>query len=182
MNPDHISRRLLLKHAAALGLLAAVERLVPAYASMSAADAGSQIALSGHVIDLTIGEQLFLLDGRTGTAMTINGTIPGPVIRLKEGQQVTLRIINRLEESTSIHWHGLLLPPEMDGVPGVSFAGIEPGTTFTYQFPIRQNGTYWYHSHSGLQEQSGIYGPMIIDPIEPEPFRYERDYVVMLSD
>ncbi len=182
MNPDSVSRRLLLKRAAALGLLAAAERLVPAYASMSAADAGSQIALSGHVIDLTIGEQLLRLDGRTGTAMTINGTIPGPVIRLTEGQQATLRVTNHLEESTSIHWHGLLLPPAMDGVPGVSFAGIEPGTTFTYQFLIRQSGTYWYHSHSGLQEQSGIYGPMIIDPIEPEPFRSERDYVVMLSD
>jgi CopA family copper-resistance protein len=87
-----------------------------------------------------------------------------------------------MEESTSIHWHGLLLPPAMDGVPGVSFAGIEPGATFTYRFPVRQSGTYWYHSHSGLQEQSGVYGPIIIDPIEPEPFRYERDYVVMLSD
>ncbi|MEP6934292.1 MAG: copper resistance system multicopper oxidase [Nitrospirota bacterium] len=182
MNPDPISKRVLLKRAAALGLLAAAERLVPAYASASAVDAGSQIALSGHVIDLTIGEQLFRLHGHTGTAMAINGTIPGPVIRLTEGQQATLRVTNRLEESTSIHWHGLLLPPAMDGVPGVSYAGIEPGTTFTYQFLIRQSGTYWYHSHSGLQEQSGIYGPMIIDPIEPEPFRSERDYVVMLSD
>ena len=111
MNPGHISRRLLLKRAAALGLLAVVERLVPAYALTSAADAGSQIALSGDVIDLTISEQPFHLDGRTGTAMTINGTIPGPLIRLKEGQQVTLRVTNRLEESSSIHWHGLLLPP-----------------------------------------------------------------------
>jgi CopA family copper-resistance protein len=182
MNPDHISRRLLLKHAAALGLLAVVERLVPAYASMSAADAGSQIALSGEIIDLTIAEQPFHLDGRTGTAMTINGTIPGPVIRLKEGQQATLRVTNLLEESTSIHWHGLLLPPAMDGVPGVSFGGIEPGTTFTYRFPVKQSGTYWFHSHSGGQEMAGMYAPMIIDPIEPEPFRYERDYVVMLSD
>ncbi|MBC7837865.1 MAG: copper resistance system multicopper oxidase [Nitrospiraceae bacterium] len=183
MNADCISRRLLLKRAAALGLLAAVERLAPAYAlTNTTANSGSQIALSGDVIDLTITEQLFLLDGRTGMAMTINGTIPGPVIRLKEGQQATLRVTNHLEESSSIHWHGLLLPPAMDGVPGVSFAGIEPGATFTYRFPIRQSGTYWYHSHSGLQEQSGLYGPMIIDPIEPEPFRYERDYVVMLSD
>ena len=182
MNPNVISRRLLLKRTAMLGLLAAVERLVPAYASMRAADAGSQIALSGDVIDLTIAEQPFHLDGRTGIAMTINGTIPGPVIRLQEGQQATLRVTNRLEESSSIHWHGLLLPPAMDGVPGVSFAGIEPGTTVTYRFPVRQSGTYWYHSHSGLQEQSGLYGPMIIDPVEPEPFRYEREYVVMLSD
>ena len=182
MIPGHISRRLLLKRAAALGLLAAAERFAPAYASMSAADAGSQIALSGDVIDLTIAEQPFHLDGRIGTAMSINGTIPGPVIRLKEGQQATLRVTNHLEESSSIHWHGLLLPPAMDGVPGVSFAGIEPGATFTYRFPVKQSGTYWFHSHSGGQELAGLYAPMIIDPIEPEPFRHERDYVVMLSD
>ena len=114
--------------------------------------------------------------------MTINGTIPGPIIRLREGQQATLRVTNHLEESSSIHWHGLLLPPDMDGVPGISFAGIEPGTTFTYRFPVKQSGTYWFHSHSGGQELLGMYAPMIIDPIEPEPFRYERDYVVMLSD
>ena len=183
MNIDCISRRLLLKRAAALGLLAAVERLAPAYAlTNTTANTGSQIALSGDVIDLTINEQLFLLDGRTGMAMTINGTIPGPVIRLKEGQQATLRVTNHLEESSSIHWHGLLLPPDMDGVPGVSFAGIEPGTTFTYRFPVKQSGTYWCHSHSGGQELLGMYAPMIIDPVEPEPFRYDRDYVVMLSD
>ncbi len=181
-NPDRISRRLLLKCATTLGLLAAVERLAPAYALTSAAHAGAQTPLSGDVIDLIISEQLFRLDGRTASAITINGTIPGPVIRLKEGQQATLRVTNRLEERSSIHWHGLLLPPAMDGVPGVSFAGIEPGTTFTYQFPVRQSGTYWFHSHSGGQELAGMYAPMIIDPIEPEPFRYEREYVVMLSD
>jgi CopA family copper-resistance protein len=183
MNADFISRRLLLKQAAALGLLAVVERLVPAYAlTNSTANLGSQTALSGDVIDLTINEQLFLLDGRTGMAMTINGTIPGPIIRLKEGQLATVRVTNRLEESSSIHWHGLLLPPAVDGVPGVSFAGIKPGETFTYRFPVRQSGTYWFHSHSGGQELAGMYAPMIIDPIEPEPFRYEREYVVMLSD
>ncbi len=180
---DFISRRLLLKHAAALGLLAVVERLVPAYAlTNTTINPGSQTALSGDVIDLTINEQLFLLDGRTGMAMTINGTIPGPIIRLKEGQLATLRVTNHLQESTSIHWHGLLLPPAVDGVPGVSFAGIKPGATFTYRFPVRQSGTYWFHSHSGGQELAGMYAPMIIDPIEPEPFRYEREYVVMLSD
>ncbi|MDK2741756.1 MAG: copper resistance system multicopper oxidase [Nitrospira sp. BO4] len=183
MNSDLISRRLLLKRATALGLLAAVERLMPAYAvANTIVNPGAQTPLCGDVIDLTISEQLFRLDGRTGRAMTINGTIPGPVIRLKEGQQATLRVTNRLEESTSIHWHGLLLPPAMDGVPGVSFAGIEPGTTFTYRFPVKQSGTYWFHSHSGGQELLGMYAPMIIDPIEPEPFGYERDYVVMLSD
>ena len=183
MNANCISRRLLLKRAATLGLLAVTERLAPAYAlTNTTANSGSQTSISGEIIDLTISEQLFLLDGRTGMAMTINGTIPGPVIRLKEGQSATLRVTNRLEEHTSIHWHGLLLPPTVDGVPGVSFAGIEPGATFTYRFPVKQNGTYWFHSHSGGQELAGMYAPMIIDPIEPEPFRYERDYVVMLSD
>lgn len=183
MKHEFLSRRLLLKRVIALGMLAAVERLVPAYAvTNTIVNPGSQTPLSGDVIDLTISEQLFLLDGRTATAMTINGTIPGPIIRLKEGQQATLRVTNRLEESTSIHWHGLLLPPVMDGVPGVSFPGIEPGATFTYRFPVKQSGAYWFHSHSGGQELLGMYAPMIIDPIEPDPFGYERDYVVMLSD
>ena len=183
MNADSLSRRLLLKRAVALSLLAALEQLVPACAVPNTiVNPGPQTSLSGEIIDLTISEQLFHLDGRTGTAMTINGTIPGPVIRLKEGQQATLRVTNRLNEDTSIHWHGLLLPPNVDGVPGVSFAGIKPSDTFTYRFPVKQSGTYWFHSHSGGQELAGIYAPMIIDPIEPEPFRYEREYVVMLSD
>ena len=183
MNHDPIPRRLLLKRVGALVLLTAMERLVPfsvwASATQGAVDTSP---LSGTIIDLTIAETPFLLDGRTGMAMTINGTIPGPIIRLKEGQLATLRVTNRLKEDTSIHWHGLLLPPAVDGVPGVSFAGIKPGATFTYRFPVRQSGTYWFHSHSGGQELAGMYAPMIIDPIEPEPFRYEREYVVMLSD
>lgn len=187
MTPDFISRRLLLKRAGALGLLAAVEHLIPACTwteatAMARLHIGSQTPLSGDMIDLTISEQLFRVDGRRGTAITINGTIPGPVIRLKEGQTATLRVTNHLAEPTSIHWHGLLVPPEMDGVPGVSFGGIPPGTTFTYRFPIKQSGTYWFHSHSGGQELLGVYAPMIIEPIEPEPFQYKRDYVVMLSD
>ena len=184
MNSGRISRRLLLKCAVAVvvGLLAAMESLVSISAVTSAANAGSQAVLNGDVIDLTISERLFSLDGRTVPAYAFNGTIPGPVIRLKEGQQATLRVTNRLQERSSIHWHGLLLPSNMDGVPGVSFASIEPGATFTYQFPVRQSGTYWFHSHSGGQELSGMYAPMIIDPIEPEPFQYEQDYVVMLSD
>jgi CopA family copper-resistance protein len=184
MNADCISRRLLLKHVVGLGMLAAVELLVPAAYALTntTIDPSSQTTLRGDVIDLTISEQLFSLDGRTAPAITINGTIPGPIIRLKEGQQTTLRVTNRLEESSSIHWHGLLLPPAVDGVPGVSFAGIKPGETFTYRFPVKQSGTYWFHSHSGGQELLGMYAPMIIDPIEPEPFRYEREYVVMLSD
>jgi CopA family copper-resistance protein len=180
---DLISRRLLLKRAAALGMVMAADHLLPAWTSTSGAAASSAPAiLSGEVIDLTIDETEFAVDGRTGTAMTINGTIPGPIIRLKEGQSVTLRVTNQLEEITSIHWHGILLPPDMDGVPGVSFGGIKPRTTFTYRFPVRQSGTYWFHSHSGGQELQGMYAPMIIDPMEREPFQYDRDYVVMLSD
>lgn len=138
--------------------------------------------LSGELIELVISERSFAPDGQTGMAVMINGTIPGPLIRLREGQEVTLNVTNHLKEVSSIHWHGILLPSHMDGVPGVSFSGIEPGTTFTYRFPVRQSGTYWYHSHSGGQELQGMYGAMILDPIEPEPFQYDRDYVVMLSE
>jgi CopA family copper-resistance protein len=114
--------------------------------------------------------------------VTVNGSVPGPLVRLREGETVTIRVTNQLEEVTSIHWHGVLVPHEMDGVPGVSFPGIKPGETFTYRYPVKQSGTYWYHSHSGLQEQAGLYGPLIIDPAEPDPFAYDREYVAMLSD
>ncbi|MDQ2841984.1 MAG: copper resistance system multicopper oxidase [Acidobacteriota bacterium] len=177
---QHLSRRQLLNSAGTLGLAAALRPLAPAYAKTTGQ---AQIpALSGNVVDLVIAECPFLVGSRTGTAMTINGTVPGPLIRLKEGQDVTLNVANRLKETASIHWHGVLLPPEMDGVPGVSFAGIKPGTTFTYRFPIKQSGTYWFHSHSGGQEQRGVYAPMIFDPVEPDPVKYDREYVVMLSD
>jgi CopA family copper-resistance protein len=183
MIPGLISRRVLLKRAGVLGLLAAMEHVLPVRATASVPTHSiSQAPLSGDVIDLTISEQLFEVNGRSATAVTINGTVPGPVIRLREGQQATLRVTSRLREVTSIHWHGLLVPPEMDGVPGVSFGGIDPGTTFIYRFPIKQSGTYWFHSHSGGQELLGMYAPMIIDPVDPEPFQYDRDYVVMLSD
>jgi CopA family copper-resistance protein len=183
MQRTSISRRGILKGAAALGLVAAAHALKPAapWAGI-AAHSSSPNVLTGDVIDLTISEQIFHVNGREARAVMMNGTLPGPLIRLKEGQQATLRVTNRLREVTSIHWHGLLVPPEMDGVPGVSFRGIDPGATFTYRFPIQQSGTYWFHSHSGGQELKGMYAPMIIDPIEPEPFQYERDYVVMLSD
>ncbi|HCK0436528.1 TPA: copper resistance system multicopper oxidase, partial [Pseudomonas aeruginosa] len=116
------------------------------------------------------------------TAMTINGSLPGPTLRWREGDNVTLRVRNRLAEDTSIHWHGIILPANMDGVPGLSFEGIAPGGLYEYRFKVRQNGTYWYHSHSGLQEQAGVYGALVIDAREPEPFSYDRDYVVLLSD
>jgi CopA family copper-resistance protein len=135
-----------------------------------------------RVVDLSIADFRFVLDGRIGSAIALNGSVPGPLLRLREGETAVLRVTNHLKESTSIHWHGLLVPAEMDGVPGVSFAGIAPGATFTYRFPVRQSGTYWAHGHSGAQELVGLYFPLVIDPIEPEPFRYDRDYVVMLSD
>ena len=120
--------------------------------------------------------------GRDATATGINGTVPGPLLRWKEGESVTIDVSNALDANSSIHWHGLLLPTDMDGVPGLSFAGIRPGGSYRYQFPVRQNGTYWYHSHSGFQEQTGVYGPIVIDPAEPEPFEYDNEFVLMLSD
>jgi CopA family copper-resistance protein len=178
-----ISRRRVLKRLGALGMLALLGPLAPACAvTKPISRPGSQAPLSGDIVDLIISETPFTLDGQIATAMTINGTIPGPVIRLREGQNAILRVTNRLKEISSIHWHGILLPPEMDGVPGVSFGGIKPGATFIYRFPVKQSGTYWFHSHSGGQEMRGMYAPMILDPIEPEPFQYDRDYVVMFSD
>jgi len=123
------------------------------------------------------------IDGRRSVQpITINGSLPAPLIRLREGREAVLRVTNKLDEYTSIHWHGILLPFEMDGVPGVSFPGIAPGETFEYRYPVRQSGTYWYHSHSGLQEQLGHYGALVVDPAEPEPFEYDREYVIVLSD
>ncbi|PKP95851.1 MAG: copper resistance system multicopper oxidase [Alphaproteobacteria bacterium HGW-Alphaproteobacteria-14] len=138
--------------------------------------------LRGDVIDLTVGSGHRIVEGRRGPGIAVNGSVPGPLIRLREGQNVRLNVTNHLDADTSIHWHGLLLPFQMDGVPGISFPGIKPHETFAYQFPVRQAGTYWYHSHSGLQEQSGHYGPMIIDPAGAEPVAYDRDYILLLSD
>src|SRR3546814_299752 len=112
----------------------------------------------------------------------MNGVLPAPLIRLREGQNVRIHVENTLDEDTSIHWHGFILPFHMDGVPGISFPGILPKTTFTYEFPIVQNGTYWYHSHSGLQEQIGHYGPIVIDPAGADPVAYDREHVIVLSD
>jgi CopA family copper-resistance protein len=122
------------------------------------------------------------ITGQTATATTINGSLPGPVLHWLEGDTVTLKVTNKLPESSSIHWHGILVPNKMDGVPGITYAGIESGETFVYRFPVKQSGTYWYHSHSKFQEQTGLTGPLIIAPRKPEPFRYDRDYVVMLND
>lgn len=138
--------------------------------------------VSGEVIDLTVGAGMRTVHGRRGHGVAVNGTVPGPLVRLREGQNVRINVTNHLEEDTSIHWHGLLLPFQFDGVPGVSFPGIKPHQTFTYEFPVRQAGTYWYHSHSGLQEQTGHYGPLIIEPAAGEPVQVDRDYILLLSE
>ena len=137
---------------------------------------------SAGVYNLEIAETTINIAGEKQTAMTINGTVPGPVLRFKEGEELTIKVTNRLDEDTSIHWHGLILPYQQDGVPGISFPGIKPGQTFTYTFPAQQSGTYWYHSHSGLQEPVGMYGAIVIDSKKREPFRYDKEYVVVLSD
>ncbi|MBW8822917.1 MAG: multicopper oxidase domain-containing protein, partial [Xanthomonadales bacterium] len=157
-------------------------------ASWALKSSGQPVVLSGTEFDLAIGETPVDFTGRVRPAITVNGSLPGPLLRWKEGTTVNVRVSNALSadsmlgHETSIHWHGMVLPANMDGVPGLSFAGIHRGESYLYRFAVRQSGTYWYHSHSGFQEQSGLYGPLIIDPVEPEPFRYDRDYVVMLSD
>nr|WP_119632886.1 copper resistance system multicopper oxidase [Methylocaldum marinum] len=132
--------------------------------------------------ELVIDEKAVNLTGRERTAITANGSLPAPTLRWREGEEVALRVTNRLDEPTSIHWHGIVLPYDMDGVPGISFPGIPPGETFTYRFRLMQSGTYWYHGHSAMQEQLGLMGAIIIDPSEGETHAYDRDYTVMLSD
>ncbi len=139
--------------------------------------------VSGASIDLTIARGHRIVEGRRGMGVAVNGSVPGPLVRLKEGEAVKLNVTNLLDEDSSIHWHGLLVPFQYDGVPGVSFPGIGPGETFTYDLPaLRQSGTYWWHSHSNLQEQAGHYGPIIVDPAGPGPVQADRDYVLVLSE
>ena len=141
-----------------------------------------QGVLTGTEFDLRIGPIPINVTGSDRTALAVNGSVPAPLLRWREGDTVTLRVANTLPEDASIHWHGILLPANMDGVPGLSFHGIRPGETYTYRFNVRQAGTYWYHSHSGFQEQQGVYGPLVIEPREAEPFKYDREHVVLLSD
>lgn len=142
----------------------------------------AQPTLRGKAFKLSLAPQRVNFTGCERVATAVNGSVPGPILRWQEGERVTLDVSNRLAESSSIHWHGMILPTEMDGVPDISFTGIAPGETFRYQFDIKQSGTFWYHSHSEFQEQTGMYGAIIIDPLEPEPFSYDREYVILLSD
>jgi CopA family copper-resistance protein len=176
------SRRGVLRDAG-LGLGALAVPWLPAWAQpVSAGLAPALPTLAGPDIALTVDHLMATIDGRRTHAIGVNGTLPAPLLRLREGQTVRLSVTNRLAEETSIHWHGLLVPFQMDGVPGISFPGITPGATFTYQFPVVQAGTYWYHSHSGLQEQMGHYGPIVIDPAGPDPVAADREHVIVLSD
>lgn len=178
MGPGRISRRRFVTGALVAGAAAA---MAPWSRCARSAPVPQQV-LSGIEFDLAIAPLPVNFTGAARTATAVNGSIPAPVLRWREGSTVTLRVANRLPVTTSIHWHGILVPFEMDGVPGISFGGIPAGQTFVYRFPVRQNGTFWYHSHSAFQEQTGLYGPLIIDPPGEDPIKADRDYVVMLSD
>ena len=184
-----LKRRDFLRAAAVGGVGLGLSRIYPAWAQpLSPGLVPAIPTVSGSDIALMIGEVAVRVDGKTRRAVGINGTVPGPLVRLKQGQNVRLRVTNALprgrgsDPQSSIHWHGLLVPFAMDGVPGVSFPGIDAGSTFDYQFPVIQSGSYWYHSHSGYQEQDGLYGPIIIDPAGADPIAYDREHVIVLAD
>lgn len=182
--PENMSRRRFVLGVTGSSLLAGLG-FTPNILSAAIKQAQTgQTTLTGKVFDLVIAEQNVNFTGTAAIATTVNSSLPAPTLRFKEGDTVTLRVTNRLKETTSIHWHGLILPSAMDGVPGISnnFNGIPPGETFTYQYQLVQSGTYWYHSHSGFQEQTGLYGTIVVDPADSDPVAYDRDYVVMLSD
>ncbi len=183
MNELVLGRRALLRAAAVSGAGFGLAQALPAWAQpLSTGLARPLPTVSGSDISLAIGQVSVEVDGKVSRAIGINGTVPGPLIRLKEGQRVRLRVHNTLDEDSSIHWHGLLVPFEMDGVPGVSFPGIMPRSTFDYEFDLSHAGTYWYHSHSAYQEEDGVYGPIVIDPAGPDPVAYDREHVLVLSD
>jgi len=171
-----LSRRAFVQGVAGSALLAGGTRWSSARAAISGA------VLSGTDFELTIGALPVNYTGRPRIATAVNGQVPAPLLRWREGDTVTLRVTNRLPVPSSIHWHGILLPASMDGVPGLSFPGISPGETFVYRFPVLQSGTYWYHAHSGFQDQTGLYGPIVIEPRAPARQRTERDYTILLSD
>ena len=178
-----MERRRFVKGMAVGGALLGLGMMPRGLSAAATASSGPQIpVLRGTKFNLTIAPQQVNFTGKVRTATAVNGHVPGPVLRWREGDTVSLKVTNHLAESSSIHWHGIILPNAMDGVPGINFAGIEPGEYYQYRFDVRQSGTYWYHSHSGFQEQTGLYGPIIVDPLEPEPFAYDREHVVMLSD
>src|ERR1700740_1432049 len=179
---DHsltLTRRRLVQGVAAVGLAALVDGKLNLASAQTSAHAPS--VLTGKHFDLAIEAHQVDFTGRRVKAIKMNGTLPGPTLKWREGDTVTITVTNHLSSETSIHWHGMRIPAAMDGVPGLSFAGIAPGKTFVYRFPVLQNGTYWYHSHSGSQEQIGLIGALIIEPRDHDPIAYDRDYCVLLS-
>ncbi len=175
-----VTRRRFVQGLAAGGAIAALDwKGLPAFGESGP---HSPSTLSGKHFELTIDSLSVNYTGRRSVATAVNGSVPGPVLRWKEGDTVTIAVTNRLKEPTSIHWHSIRLPSDMDGVPGLSFAGIAPGETFTYEFPVVQNGTAWYHSHSRFQEQTGLIGALIIEPRDKDSIEFDREYVVFLSD
>lgn len=178
-----MDRRKFIQGSIGVGAVSALSAWYPAWAQpVSTGIIAPPPTVSGNDITLRIARQTMRVDGKVSRAIGINGTIPAPLVRLREGQNAKLTVINDLDEDSSIHWHGLILPFHMDGVPGVSFPGIKPRSSFVYEFPVVQAGTYWYHSHSGLQEQIGCYGPLIIDPKGADPVVFDREHVIVLSD
>jgi len=176
-----LSRRKFVLGASAVAAISTLPLAGKSWASANNINQNPQ-TLTGKVFDLNIGYNKVNFTGKEVITTTLNGGVPGPILRWKEGERVTLRVTNNLSEDTSIHWHGLILPYQMDGVPGLSYNGIKPGETFEYQFDLQQSGTYWYHSHSGYQEQTGLYGAIVIEPKEKDPYEFDRDYVIQLSD
>ncbi len=179
----NISRRRFVTGVAAGSLLYGLGGLSPSFASSSNGTKRlTPEVLRGNTFNLNIGYVKANFTGTERQASGINGSIPCPTLYWKEGERIKLRVTNNLAHSSSIHWHGIILPTNMDGVPGLSFDGIEPGTTFEYEFDVNQSGTFWYHSHSGFQEQTGMYGAIVIEPKEPDPVSYDREHVIVLSD
>ena len=178
-----LNRRAVLHGGAVAGAGLLLNPWLPAWAQpISTGITPALPTVSGEDITLTIARHEMVVDGKRANAIGINGTTPGPLLRLREGQNVRLNVVNALDEDSSVHWHGVLLPAQFDGVPGVSFPGIRPRSHYLYEFPIRQSGTYWYHSHSGFQEQLGHFGPIIFDPAGPDPVQYDREHVLVLAD
>lgn len=164
------------------GLAAGAGLLILPRMHAASTGARSPSVLSGTHFDLEIGELAVNLTGRHRVATVVNGQLPAPQLRWREGEEVTIRVTNRLRARTSIHWHGLIVPADMDGVPGISFHGIAPGETFTYRFRVNQAGTYWYHAHSRFQEQTGLYGSIVVEPRDGERHAADREHVILLSD
>lgn len=184
---DLISRRRFVQGLVSGGVLATLSPLASAMSGMfgnvsQTSTTGIAPVLTGTEFHLTISEAMVNFTGSPRIATVINGMIPAPTLQFREGDEVTIHVKNDLSEDTSIHWHGIILPYQMDGVPGISFRGIPPGETFTYKFKLEQTGTYWYHSHSGMQEQTGMYGAIKVVPRNGERIKAQRDYVVQLSD